>query len=208
MQDIKEEWRDIPNYEGLYQVSNLGRVRSLDRIVRRNDGVDVRHKSRILKPRDNGNGYLYVDIHNGGITKRMYIHRLVAMAFLSNPNGYDEINHKSDIKSDNSVGNLEWCNRSYNASYGTKIQRTVNTCQKNGVYKKSLDLKTELGIYGGRKSVAMCDADWNVLRIFRSIMDAARCINVNPGKICECCKGSRNQTRGYKWKYYEEYKSI
>jgi hypothetical protein len=106
---MKEIWKDIKGYEGLYQISNLGRVKSLRNNI-------------FLKPGDI-NGYLRVQLSNNGIDKKYYIHRLVGTNFIPNPNDYKEINHKDEDKSNNNVSNLEWCDRYYNINYGTALQR-------------------------------------------------------------------------------------
>lgn len=111
--NIEEIWKDIPGYEGLYQVSNLGRVKSLHY---RNK---YSKKEQILKSRNNGDGYLSVILKN----KKKYIHRLVAETFISNSNNFSEINHKDENKANNCIDNLEWCTRKYNCNYGTKNER-------------------------------------------------------------------------------------
>lgn len=110
---MTEIWKDIDGYEGIYQVSNLGRVRSLDRKV-----YNYMKKGRVLKPRDNGHHYQYVSLSNGGITdKHCYIHILVAKTFIENPNEYEQVNHKDFDKTNNSVDNLEWVSRSQNIEH-------------------------------------------------------------------------------------------
>lgn len=104
----KEEFRDIPGYEGLYEVSNLGRVRR--------DG-------RILKPSKNKKGYLLVSLFKNGIERKAYIHRLVAQSFLPNPSNFPCINHKDENKTNNIIDNLEWCDHQYNNNYGTRNER-------------------------------------------------------------------------------------
>ena len=104
----KEEFRDIPGYEGLYEVSNLGRVR---------------RNGRILKPLKHRDGYLKIDLNKQGIRKGVYIHRLVGLAFIPNPDNLPCINHKDEDKTNNTVKNLEWCTREYNNNYGTRNER-------------------------------------------------------------------------------------
>ena len=112
----KEEWRDIRGYEGLYQVSNLGRVKSL----RNNHG---QFREKILKICSNKLGYSYINLYKEGENKKCLVHRLVALHFIDNPNNYKEINHKDENKQNNIIDNLEWCTREYNNNYGTRTQR-------------------------------------------------------------------------------------
>ena len=113
---MNEEWRDIGGYEGLYQVSNLGRVRSLR---------DKNNKKRelILKPKIMRNGYLKVDLCKNGKQKTFTVHRLVATVFISNPKNFPVVNHKDENKLNNNVSNLEWCTVLYNNCYGTRLKK-------------------------------------------------------------------------------------
>ena len=118
----KEVWRDIEGYEGKYQVSNKGRVKSLN--YHRSD------KKKILKQSKHKSGYLYVALYKDGERKYYGVHRMVAQAFLSNPENYPEVNHKDENPLNNCVENLEWCTREYNINYGTRIERFVKTVSK------------------------------------------------------------------------------
>lgn len=112
---MEEIWKDIKGYEGLYQVSNLGRVKSLD----------YRHKgtSKVMSPGKQKNGYLNVGLWSGRKKETKYVHRLVAEAFVPNPNNWPEVNHKDECLTNNVASNLEWCTSEYNANYGTRNQR-------------------------------------------------------------------------------------
>ena len=129
-----EEWRDIKGYEGLYQVSSLGRVKSLK------DSHD-NYREKILKP-GNVRGYLHVNLYKDTKRKTYRIHRLVAEAFISNPNNYEEVNHKDEDKTNNCVSNLEWCTREYNMSYGTINKRISENHKLSGRYKGSKNPKS------------------------------------------------------------------
>lgn len=107
----KEIWKDVVGYEGLYQVSNLGRVKSL-----------FRYK-KILKQFEDNKGYLRVTLYKNNKSKSIKVHKLVAEAFIPNPNNYDCINHKDENKTNNRVENLEFCSFYYNLMYGTRVQR-------------------------------------------------------------------------------------
>lgn len=119
---IIEIWKDIKGYEGLYQVSNLGNVKSLKRIYYSGTGHNTVKicSEKILSPRKTKTGYCRVGFKTNGKNKDFYIHRLVAIAFLEQKKDCFEINHKDEDKSNNSVYNLEWCDRKYNCNYGER----------------------------------------------------------------------------------------
>ena len=124
-----EIWKDIPEYKGMYQASNLGRVRSLDRKYRGSNQFGasfiVTKKGKILKPKVRKDGYLSVVLYNKQKTKHISVHRLIALTFLPNPNNYAVINHKDEDKTNNNVSNLEWCTQSYNINYGSRNEKTA-----------------------------------------------------------------------------------
>lgn len=126
----EEIWKDIIGYEGLYQVSSLGRVRSLDRYDSNNHFL----KGRILKLSANGKGYLKVALNSNGKAKTYSVHRLVLQSFIPNPDNLPQVNHKDENKTNNNVDNLEWCDNSYNLNYGTRKIRERNTKLKNGYW--------------------------------------------------------------------------
>lgn len=117
-----EIWKDIKGYEGLYQVSTYGMVRSLGK-------GKTWKKPKIMKSRDNGHGYYMVNLSKEGVYKHHYIHRLVAEAFIPNWFNDQEVNHRDEDKSNNNVDNLEWCDHKYNMQYGNIKQK--NVCCKN-----------------------------------------------------------------------------
>lgn len=106
----KQIWKDIEGYKGLYQVSNTGRVRSLNYL---HTG-----KTKVMKQGTNKGGYKVIGLHRNGKRKVHSVHRLVALAFIPNPNNYPFINHKDENKTNNAVWNLEWCTPKYNSNYG------------------------------------------------------------------------------------------
>ena len=126
----EEIWKDIIGYEGLYQVSSYGRVRSLDRYDSRN----CFRKKRILKLCANRLGYLKVGLWSNGKVKHHLVHRLVAEAFIPNPNNLPIINHIDENPSNNNVDNLEWCTAKYNMNYGTIRERQKDTLIKKGIW--------------------------------------------------------------------------
>lgn len=116
--DIVEIWKDIKGYENLYQVSNLGRVKSLN-------------SGKIRKTSKERCGYISIALSKNGIKKQYKVHRLVAQAFLQNPYRLPQVNHKDENKTNNNVENLEWCTPKYNVNYGTAIKRRVDKQMNN-----------------------------------------------------------------------------
>ena len=114
-----EEWKNIIGYEGLYEVSNMGNVRN----VRRNT---------LLRFSKNNYGYIQVYLYKNGIRNGFKVHRLVAQAFIPNPDNLPQVNHKDEDKTNNSVENLEWCDHKYNVNYGHRTENAINTRVKNG----------------------------------------------------------------------------
>ena len=141
---IEEIWRPIEGYEGLYEVSNTGRVRSLDMYVKCGYGSYRLRKGKVLSPVIKDNGYLQVGLYYNGKYKMFLVHRLVAQAFIENFDNLPEVNHLDEDKSNNSVDNLEWCDRSYNLKYGTVRIRSINTKIKKGyVNEENVGLSKE-----------------------------------------------------------------
>ena len=114
-----ETWKDVVGYEGLYEVSNKGNVYSVERM----DALGREQGGLVLKPKYNNRGYLMVSLYKNGKLKNRTVHRIVAEAFIPNPKGFLEINHKDENKSNNEIFNLEWCTREHNVKYGTSIER-------------------------------------------------------------------------------------
>lgn len=127
-----EEWRTIKGYEGLYEVSSYGRVRSLDRYVKTCYEAYRLQKGKILSPAKDRYGYLKVVLNFNRKCKTINVHRLVSDAFIPNPDNLPMVNHKDEDKSNNRVDNLEWCDSKYNNNYGSKNIRRRETSIKNG----------------------------------------------------------------------------
>lgn len=183
---FKEEWKPIVGYEGLYLVSSLGRIRSLDRRVRTKGGAMVVRKGRLLKQIVNIDGYLTVMLCKNGSQRIWRVHRIVAIAFLPNPCGYNIVNHKDRNPSNNAVSNLEWCDIAYNVTYDGARKRSSETRYKN---KKSF------------KQVAQYDMSDNLVAIYDSTASAARLTGCHQGAISNNCIGRTKSAGGFRWKY-------
>ena len=125
-----EEWRPIEGYEGLYEVSNTGRVRSLDKY----DSMNRFLRGRILRLFTDGLGYLRAQLYSNSKRKSFLVHRLVAQAFILNPDNLPQVNHRDENPSNDNVDNLEWCDGKYNVNYGTRRDRIRDIRLKNGTY--------------------------------------------------------------------------
>lgn len=111
MNNSVEKWKDIEGYEGIYMVSDRGNIKSLDRFIYKKDGKCCLIRGVVIQLFKTKRGYMQLILHNAGSQKRFFVHRLVAMAFIENPENKEEVNHKNGIKHDNSVHNLEWATR-------------------------------------------------------------------------------------------------
>lgn len=164
----KEVFKDIPNYEGLYQVSNKGNVKS------------IISNNKILKPKITSKGYLSVKLYKGGQKKDFLAHRLVAEAFIPNPQSLYTVNHKNEIKTDNRVENLEWMSIYDNNRYGTHDERMA----------KSLCLP-----------ILQYDLNGNFIKEWDSIKSVEEEKGFRNSHISECCSGKQKTSYGYVWKY-------
>ncbi len=176
-----EEWRDVKGYEGLYQVSSLGRVRSCRRQIYSKRCVKF-VDSIILTPQVKNTGYIRVYLRKNGKQKYHSVHRLVADAFLTRSVGDTEVNHINEDKSDNRVGNLEWCSKSYNCKFGNRNKK-IKANTSRAINQYDMD-----GI--------------KLLASYNSISDAALAIGiVHSSHISECCNHKRKSAYGFKWVY-------
>ena len=174
---MEEIWKDIQGYEGKYQVSNLGRVKSLN--------YHRTGKEGFIKMYDNNHGYLRVSL-NG---KTFSVHRLVSHAFIDNPNNLPQVNHIDENKYNNCVSNLEWCDSKYNNNYGTHIQRSLLT-------RIIRNRKTS------PKKIDQYSLDGKFIKTWNSGIELAKNM-FNNSNICRCCNGQRKTSKGYIWKYHE-----
>ena len=186
---MKEEWKDIKGYEGLYQISNLGRIKSL-----KNNKGNYREKIRNSNP--GKDGYIRINLYSNHKSKPFYIHRLVAEYFIPNTNNYKEINHKDENKSNNRVDNLEWCDRKYNINYGTRAQKFSEKMKGKNKGSKHPSSRKVQCITTGKK--------------FDSIKEAGEYYKIFPNNISYCCQGKYRYAGKHpitkeklKWKYID-----
>ena len=130
MSIIEEIWKDIKGYEGYYQISNYGNVKSLERIVTRKDGIIQVRKERIMSKRFTTDGYVAAKLNVNRMSKSIAVHILVATHFIPNPNNYPEVNHKDCNRTNNRVDNLEWCTHQQNVEYSKKLGHYKMPCGK------------------------------------------------------------------------------
>ena len=194
-----EDWKGVKGLEESYQVSNLGNVRSLDRILIDKNGNKHTFKGKILKQCTDKYGYLRVNLYNNHCHRKFVpVHRLVAEAFIPNPDNLPQINHKDEDKTNNCVENLEWCDDTYNCNYGTRNERIGDSNTNNPKYSKwviKLSTKNE------------------IIHFYPSAKQAERETGVSANLIYQVCnqkpyiKGGRqyqNHTAGgFIWKYVE-----
>ena len=174
---IFEVWKPIPNYEGLYDASNFGRVKSLN--------YNHTGQIKVLKPKKNKYGYLSITKKKNGLKKFYSVHRLVAMAFIPNPDNLPQVNHRNEIKTDNSVYNLEWCDTKYNCTYWSYrekqslIQRN-NPKQSKPVYQYTLE-----GM---------------LVHVWPSANEVGR-NGFDRRSVIKCCNGKQKTHKGFLWSY-------
>lgn len=178
-----EIWRDVVGYEDTHQVSNLGRVRVKERVINTSTGKR-KYKSKLLNIQTSVGGYKFVILIVNNNRKTAYIHRLIAEAFIPNPDNLPCVNHKDEDKSNNIVDNLEWCTVAYNNTYGTRLEKVSKTSSK-AIIQYSLDDK--------------------FIRIWDSAHEVARVLGYNQGNICNCCNNKLKTAHKFKWRYVEDY---
>lgn len=194
---MNEIWKDIKGYENLYQVSNLGRVKSLNRTQRNSKNVSVSYNGKILKQFPNSKGYMRTYLKKDHEQKMFFVHRLVALHFVENPNPdtFDIVNHLDSDFLNNTADNLEWTDLKGNSQHALKNGRLVRTKEwKENLKKaKKKDSKAVIGT-----NIITGD-----ILYFERINDCAKA-GFQPSCVCNCCKGIRQKHKGYRWKYEKE----
>lgn len=171
---MNEEWKCINGYENLYQISNFGNIKN--------------NKGQILKQFKNHKGYLITQLSNNGKSKTFIVHRLVAQAFIPNPENKPQINHKDTNKLNNYIDNLEWVTNSENKKHA-KLNGLCKSSPKGGANKRAI-------------KVDQYDLNNNLIKQWDCISDIIRFFKLKTGSnIISCCKGRLNTAYGYIWKY-------
>ena len=204
----KEIWKDIQGYEGLYQVSNCGRVKSVKRTAWSglNGGCYVAVHGRILKPSHNGQGYLFVNLSQDGKEKQYLIHRLVGQAFIPNPNNLPIINHKDENPKNNNVDNLEWCTQKYNINYGTRNEKASEKMRGRKHSEEHNKKVAEKLTNHPKKSKPVFSVDkvTGEIKEYPSAHEAERQTGIAQSDICRCLKGKRKSCGGFYWHYVDD----
>lgn len=176
---MREIWRSVAGFDGIFEVSNLGNVMRLP-VAKKPGTGNYGRPSRVLKSRKNNKGYPMVDLWYEGKRTQKLVHRLVAEAFIANPDNLPEVNHKDENPANCCAENLEWCTRIYNMNYGNC---GVKIAKANG------------------KCVEQRRIDGSVVGRFQSILEAQRQTGVSQGSIGDCLHGRRKTAGGYIWHY-------
>lgn len=190
-----EIWKDIKGYEGLYQVSNMARVRGLDHLVKAKDGREWIQRGVRMYPSTNNVGYLYVRLVDKDKNRNIkLLHRLVAKAFVHNPDpeNFDIINHKDENPKNNLPINLEWCNQKYNLNYGTFRKRQKKTYQKN----KKLGLHSD-NVGKPKTAVRIIDNIGNT-KEFKSVKLLCDYLGCSRAAVSKVFKGGLKGIQGYR----------
>ena len=183
---MKEEWKDIPGYEGYYQVSNLGRVRIISYIDKRG----WKRKTKLLTLNIDKNNYCRVGLTKAYKRKYYQVHRLVAQAFIPNPENKPQVNHKDSDRTNNNVNNLEWMTCSENNKYAYDFGKRIKKFGKDHHKSKKVIQYTKDGIE---------------IKKFDSLTECAKELKLNEPSISMVCSGKRQTCGGYVFRREENY---
>lgn len=188
MDDIEEEWKDVVNYEGYYQVSNLGRIKSLDRVIVDKNGVEMQIPSIIKKLQKSKTGYWCIELWRHNKLKYVKVHRLIADAFIPNPENKPQVNHIDSNRLNNDISNLEWCTPSENTIHAVRLGR---------IKSPMVGMK---GLFTARnKPVIQLSISGVILKEFMSQTAAAIELGLSPTNISACVNGKTKTCGGFKW---------
>ena len=179
---MNEIWKPVKNYEDLYLVSNIGNIRR--------KGKDKNRKYNINK-----SGYVLVNLYNNGKYKNLLVHRLVALAFIPNPENKPEVNHKDGNKLNNNADNLEWVTEKENVVHSYKKLGRIGFAGNKG-NKDKITEKT--------KPVIQYDLNNKFIRVWASKEYASRKLKLDSASISNCCRGKRKSVGNFKWRYAED----
>ena len=187
---MQEIWKDIKNYEGAYQVSNLGRIRSLTRKVKTFNGFRTA-KGQLLKPLKTNRNYFRVNLKQSQEDKYISIHRLVAETFIPNPNNYSTVNHIDGDTFNNRVDNLEWCTQSHNIKYAYKYGNAKPT---KGCFQKGC-------VPHNRKKINQYSKNKEFICSYISIKEASDFTHIKRSSINNCLTKRCKTAGGFIWEY-------
>lgn len=208
MSRLVEEWRPVVGYEGLYEVSDWGRVKRLSRLMTDSKNRKTLLKEKIIHQYNNEDGYKIVILSKDGCKKYLSVHRLVASSFLPNPENKHDVGHLKTMsngledKTANEVWNIAWMTQGENANYGTRNERLSKS--KKGVKKGKMseDQKEKLSRNNSRsKHVGQYSLDGELISIYHSLNKAAKETGCSANGISMCCRGKYKHSKGFVWRY-------